>query len=250
MDSSPNILIISGLDPSGGAGFLADVGWSRKEGYRSVGVVTALTVQSTKGVQEFVPVESAVLEDQLVCLLSDIAVDAIKIGMVGSLENARAIQKGLELTDAPLVLDPLFLSTNQSDLFTGNAPKEFLQAISVLAADAILTPNKAEWLLLEALAAQSGEASLLEKSRGVVVTSWERDEGKLTNRILTNNGFTDFTEVDAFGGEVHGTGCAFSTLLACQLGKGVEPKQAVKTTMEILARHSPMVVGQGLPSLV
>jgi hydroxymethylpyrimidine kinase/phosphomethylpyrimidine kinase len=105
--AAPDVLICAGLDPSGGAGLIADVRIAGAAGVRPVGVVTALTVQSTQGVQSVHPVEAEVVGAQLAALLSDVEVRGVKLGMLGSAAIAREIAEGLHLTAAPVVWDPV-----------------------------------------------------------------------------------------------------------------------------------------------
>ena len=100
---APQILIIAGLDPSGGAGLIADVRVAERHGARAVGVVTALTEQSTLGMRAVNPVPPAVVAEQLGALLSDVEVAAVKIGMLGSVEMAEVVAEALALTAAPIV---------------------------------------------------------------------------------------------------------------------------------------------------
>src|SRR5436190_24215708 len=107
----PHVLVCSGLDPSGGAGLIADVRVIQKLGARPVGVVTALTVQNTTGLVEAKPCDPELFGHQLVFLMTDVEVRAVKIGMLGSAETARAIANALHLTHAPVVWDPILAPT-------------------------------------------------------------------------------------------------------------------------------------------
>src|SRR5690606_38196966 len=104
---APDVLVCSGLDPSGGAGFIADVRVIADLGGRPCGVVTALTVQNTTGVVGSHPCDPELVGHQLAFLLTDIEVKAVKLGMIGSVEIARAIANALQLTDARVVWDPV-----------------------------------------------------------------------------------------------------------------------------------------------
>ncbi|MGH2899275.1 MAG: bifunctional hydroxymethylpyrimidine kinase/phosphomethylpyrimidine kinase, partial [Solirubrobacteraceae bacterium] len=103
----PDVLICAGLDPSGGAGILADARVVDELGGRPVGVVTALTVQNTTAVLETQAMGPDLIREQLEFLLSDVEVKAVKIGMIGSSEVAKAIANALALTSAPVVWDPI-----------------------------------------------------------------------------------------------------------------------------------------------
>jgi len=108
---TPNVLVCSGLDPSGGAGFIADVRVIDKLGGRPAGVVTALTVQNTTGVAELQPCDPELVDHQLGFLLTDIQFRAVKIGLLGSAAIARSLGTALQLTDAPVVWDPILAAT-------------------------------------------------------------------------------------------------------------------------------------------
>ena len=87
----PVVLVFAGNDPSGGAGLAADILTLSSLGCHVLPVVTAITVQDTAGVQDFLPIEAEWLDDQARMVLEDMHVDAIKIGMVGSVENLAVI---------------------------------------------------------------------------------------------------------------------------------------------------------------
>ncbi|HET9991727.1 MAG TPA: bifunctional hydroxymethylpyrimidine kinase/phosphomethylpyrimidine kinase, partial [Kofleriaceae bacterium] len=86
----PDVLACAGLDPSGGAGLIADVRVLAELGARPVGVVTALTIQNTTGVVEWHATDPEVVSHQLAFLLTDVEVKAVKVGMIGSLAIAKA----------------------------------------------------------------------------------------------------------------------------------------------------------------
>src|SRR5436309_11092290 len=87
----PDVLVCAGLDPSGGAGLIADVRVMHELGARPVGVVTALTVQNTTGVVGGHPIDPEVIGHQLAFLMTDVELAAAKIGMIASPEIAKVI---------------------------------------------------------------------------------------------------------------------------------------------------------------
>ncbi len=98
---APGVLIISGLDPSGGAGFIADVRTAAWLGCRPVGVITASTEQNTLGMVAANAADAETVSGQLSTLLSDVEVAAVKIGMIGRVETARAIGVTPHVAQAP-----------------------------------------------------------------------------------------------------------------------------------------------------
>src|SRR5438874_13492345 len=93
------VLVIAGLDPSGGAGLVADVQVVRAAGLHAAAVATALTVQDSARCHASEPVDPSALERQLEALADDLPIKAVKIGMLGSAAVAHAVARGI----APLV---------------------------------------------------------------------------------------------------------------------------------------------------
>ncbi|MEZ4365123.1 MAG: bifunctional hydroxymethylpyrimidine kinase/phosphomethylpyrimidine kinase [Kofleriaceae bacterium] len=111
MAEAPCVLVVAGLDPSGGAGFIADVRVAERHGCRAVGAITALTEQDTVGVRAVHPVGPGELHALLTTLLTDVEVAAVKLGMLATAEHAEAVGDALALTAAPVVWDPILRPT-------------------------------------------------------------------------------------------------------------------------------------------
>ena len=137
-----SVLVCSGLDPSGGAGFIADTRVIAALGARPVGVVTALTVQNTLGVSQVSPVDSEIVGAQLGSLLGDVEVHAVKLGILGSPQVAKEISYGLDLTAAPVVWDPVAAPTRGRLVFDGEAFAELLKVLGPHLR--LMTPNVIE----------------------------------------------------------------------------------------------------------
>ncbi len=144
----PRILIIAGSDSGGGAGIQADIKTVSMLGGHAMTAVTAITAQNTLGVQRVMPVPPGMVLAQIESCMSDIGVDAVKIGMLGSAETARAVAEWLEGVDVPVVLDPVMVATSGDTLADGDtiAALERLMRLAT-----VVTPNTPE---LEALSRQ------------------------------------------------------------------------------------------------
>ena len=123
--SAPAVLVLAGLDPSGGAGLLADAETLRAMGARPLCVATALTVQTTRAARRFQPVDPSLIADAIRALLEEEDVRAIKVGMVGDAANARAI-RALLPAGIPAVVDPVLAASSGVPLFSG-PPRELLE---------------------------------------------------------------------------------------------------------------------------
>ena len=99
---TPRILIIAGSDSGGGAGIQADIKTVTMLGGHAMTAITAITAQNTLGVQAVLPVPAGMVVAQIDSVVTDIGVDAVKIGMIGSAETAHAVADvlaGLERAD-------------------------------------------------------------------------------------------------------------------------------------------------------
>ena len=143
------VLIIAGSDPGAGAGLQQDLKVVTLLGAYGLTVVTALTVQNSRGVQAVHPVAPEVVAAQLDAVLSDFPVAAVKVGMLATPALVRTVAERLQGLDAPLVLDPVLAAGGGFPLLTADGIKALKEELFPLAH--LLTPNAPE-------AAQSGRA--------------------------------------------------------------------------------------------
>ena len=256
--AAPGVLIVAGLDPSGGAGLIADVRLAASLGCRPVGVVTALTDQNTVGVIAANPVDPAVVSNQLSTLLTDVEVAAVKIGMIASPAIARAVADALALTAAPVVWDPILAPTRGSPLYEG----DLAIAVDVLAPHlALITPNAIEAEILTGRRVRDqndaiGAAREL-RSRGIPAVLIKGGhlggQGEDVTDLLLESDVTPLIGPRVPLTEpVHGTGCALSTAIACRLAHGISLREACAQAKELVAERlrTPIHAGRGRASVV
>lgn len=257
-ESAPAVLLVSGLDPSAGAGFLADARVATLLGCRPVGVVTALTDQNSLAVVAANPVDPGVVGEQLSTLLSDVEVAAVKIGMLGSAATARAVAEALKLTAAPVVWDPVLRPTRGDVALFDGDPLEALDALS--AHVTLLTPNADEAAELAGVAVRDEDSALRAGRRlrglgvpAVLIKGGHLGDHDAVDLLVTGDG------ADALRGPrvrldepVHGTGCALSTAIACHLALGRNLRQACLDGKEFVAQRLRGAVrsGRGRPSVM
>jgi hydroxymethylpyrimidine/phosphomethylpyrimidine kinase len=248
----PVILTIAGYDPSAGAGVTADIKTISAHKCYGVSCITALTVQSTRGVKRVEPVEGRIITETLQELVNDIEIAAIKIGMLGSAEAARAVAAFLRRNKvAHVVLDPVIMSSSGAELL----PKEGIQILreKMLDLTTVITPNIAEAGELTGKsvtgADQMKPAAVALHSlgaRNVVITGGHLDPPV---DLVSQHGREPVFLVGSriLSTSTHGTGCAFSTSLACHLasGKGLlDAARAAKAYVESAIRNAPGI-GKG-----
>ncbi len=256
----PHVLICSGLDPSGGAGFVADIRVVTQLGARAVGVVTAQTVQNTQGMRSYHDVDPDVLGAQLTTLLSDVEVRAVKIGLVPSRAVARELGDGLALTGAPVVWDPV----SAPSLGDVRLDREVFDATltALLPHLTVLTPNVRELAELtrrsittledaivagKALARVSGAAVLV---KGGHLSSQDTEA---IDVLIAGDLVEELRGPRIAGGEdVHGTGCALASAIAAHLARGFELVEACRAAKQFVATRiaAPIRPGRGASSVV
>ena len=227
MAEAPNVLVIAGLDPSGGAGLVADVRVCELHGCRPVAVATALTEQSTQGLRAVNPVDPAMVREQLIALLSDIELAAVKIGMLGSVAMAEMVAEALAMTAAPVVWDPVARASHGATALTDD---ELGAAAGVLGAScALVTPNADEACAITGLGEirsvrdAIGVASVLRDQRdvaAVLIKGGHWGDAEAIDVLVAPAGVVELAGPRVAGASVHGTGCALSTAIACELARG------------------------------
>ncbi len=231
----PVVLTIAGFDPSSGAGVTADIKTIAAHECYGVSCITALTVQSTRGVRRVQAVEPSIVRETLQELIADVEVMAVHIGMLGAGETVSTVASFLRDAKLPhVVLDPILRSSSGADLL--DRPGTKLLIDELLPLSEVVTPNLDEAAALTALSVTSVEemraAAVCLHSLGaanVVVTGGHLEKA-IDLLSFTSNGKTEqevFTAQRQRSSSTHGTGCAFATALACHLAHGRGLPEAV-----------------------
>jgi hydroxymethylpyrimidine/phosphomethylpyrimidine kinase len=254
----PVVLSIAGHDPSSGAGITADIKTIAAHRCYGVTCITALTVQSTRGVRQVEAVEGRVITEILEELSTDLDIAAVKIGMLGSAEAARAVAAFLKrYQPRHTVLDPVLKSSSGADLIS----KDGLQILKarLLAMASVITPNIDEAAALSGLRVSNVEemsvaALRLRQSgaRNVIITGGHLDSPTDLISAESSKGAVTLAGTKIVSPSTHGTGCAFSTALACNLALGqnlVNAAKAAKHYVESSLKKAP-VLGRGTGPVV
>lgn len=224
-EAPPIILSIAGFDPSSGAGVTADIKTIAAHRCYGVGAITALTVQSSAGVRRVVPVDQQLLTDSLDELARDVKVSAVHIGMLGGGQVAAGVADFLASARLPnVVLDPVIRSSSGAALLEDDAIGILVERLLPLAD--VITPNVDEAAFLTGREVKNPEhmkaaAARLHKmgARSVIITGGHL--GQAVDVLSESEaGFQVFRSDRLNSPNTHGTGCAFSTALACQLALG------------------------------
>ena len=237
MKRIPNIVTIAGVDPSGGAGVLADIKTIGALGGYGCSVIAALTAQNTCAVTGVYPVPAHFVRDQLKTLFEDVEIDAVKIGMLSDEavidEVAAALQKY-----APrfVVLDPVMVAKSGDRLLPENCVEALKQKLLPLAT--VLTPNLPEAAALvgtEEIQEASQMQALADKLLPFMKKgSWLLLKGGHLKGTEVPDWLTNGTETHVFNAarietkNTHGTGCTLSSAIAAFLAQGYPLREAVE----------------------
>jgi len=230
----PRVLTIAGSDSSGGAGIQADLKTIAYHGCFGMSAITAITVQNTEGVIAIEPVSVSVIQQQIQAIAGDIGVDAIKIGMLLSLEAIEVVAEELgKIGKVPVVLDPVMASTTGARLIDDKAVACLIEKLFPLSL--IITPNLVEAQTLARVTVNSdadikraGEILLEFGPNSVLIKGGHRDNQTANDCLVSNGGILWFRQNVIDSRNTHGTGCTLSTAIACFLAKGYSFPNAVR----------------------
>ncbi|QJQ33352.1 bifunctional hydroxymethylpyrimidine kinase/phosphomethylpyrimidine kinase [Sphingomonas lacunae] len=243
---TPRILIIAGSDSGGGAGIQADIKTVTMLGGHAMTAITAITAQNTLGVQGVHAIPTGMVIAQIDSVVADIGVDAIKIGMIGSVDTLNAVAARLsapDLASVPLVFDPVMVATSGSSL----ADEATIAAFGPLMDRAtVVTPNLPE------LAALGGDDAVLAHGCALLAKGGHSDDELITDHLLA---IVDGEKVQLAAWQAprinttstHGTGCTLASAIATGLGDGLPLEAAVARARDFvrLALHNAPGLGQG-----
>ena len=263
---TPVALTIAGSDSGGGAGIQADLKAFARCGVHGTSAITAITVQSTVGVEAIHPVPPEIVLAQVRAVVEDIGVDAVKVGMLGTAQVTLAVARALDELPrgTPVVVDPVMVAESGARLLDADAQSALIAEIVPRAS--VLTPNLSEARVLAGLqtanedAAQGdateadaeedpvegdpveGDAADAEAEElvramlalgpgAVVLTGGHRARAVDLFLDATDDGCRRAMEIPGErypDGAAHGSGCTHSSVLAARLALGDTPLHAAR----------------------
>lgn len=234
------ILTIAGSDTCAGAGIQQDLKTITSLGHYAVTVTTALTAQNTVGVQRVMAVPEEMLRAQLESVLDDIAVSAIKIGMIPDVTSARIIVDAIRQTAVPVVCDPVMLSTSGTQLMADECIDYITEALFPLCT--LVTPNIPEALRLTGCDGTRDLDTLgrrlISRFRTSFLLKGGHAEGDVMRDVLycTDGATHEYCSPRIASTNLHGTGCTMSSAVATLLAEGRPLPEAVRGAKAVIDR--------------
>jgi hydroxymethylpyrimidine/phosphomethylpyrimidine kinase len=225
---------IAGSDSGGGAGIQADLKTFSALGVYGASVITALTAQNTRGVTAIHEAPADFVRAEIDAVFSDLAVNAVKIGMLASPELIRTVAKGLrDYGQTRVVLDPVMVATSGDSLLKGEAVTTLREELFPLAS--LITPNLPEAGKLLGRTVGETRNDMLDAARelkslgpkAVLVKGGHGTGAESTDLYLDVEGARWLTAPRHATRNTHGTGCTLSSAIAAGLAKGLDLVTAV-----------------------
>jgi hydroxymethylpyrimidine/phosphomethylpyrimidine kinase len=255
----PNALTIAGVDPSGGAGVLADVKTFSALGAYACAVIAALTAQNTRAVTGVLPIAPDFIARQIDTLFADVRIDAVKIGMLGESPVIVTVADRLRHWNAErIVLDPVMVAKSGDALLAKAAVGALREALVPLAD--VITPNLPEaGVLLQARAPDSlKEMTRAAERLHALMGSGERwvwlkgghlSGGDATDLLFNGDRMIELSQPRVETKNTHGTGCTLSAALAALISRRPDVPTAAREAKAWLTqalRHADELgVGEG-----
>jgi len=225
--SRPVALTIAGSDSGGGAGIVADVKTFEAHGVWGAVALTAVTAQNTVGVQGVHVLPAPLVRAQIESVATDIGIDALKTGMLGTAEVVRSVARAVaELGLGPLVVDPVAVSSSGTALLGPEAMAALREKLVPLAA--LVTPNRAEAAALTGSPVEGPEGMVAAARalvdlgcRAALVTGGDLGEEAADCLVLAGSAQPTWLRGPRLAvRDTHGTGCLLSAAVCARLARG------------------------------
>ncbi|MCM0599356.1 bifunctional hydroxymethylpyrimidine kinase/phosphomethylpyrimidine kinase [Periweissella fabalis] len=250
----PQMLTVAGIDSSGGAGINADVATAFAHHVYPATVVVAVTAQNTYGVQGVQLLEPQIIEQQFASIADDLAIRAVKTGMLGDQQHVEIVAKALANYDfGPIIIDPVMVAKGGAKLLSNEAVTAVKTKLLPLAT--LVTPNLLEAQQLTGIEINTPDnlvtaAHILQSlgAKNVLIKGGHAIGNELTDYILLANQ-TEFTLVNSRVDTIrtHGTGDTYAAAIASNLALGYDLVSSIKQAKEYLYTTitNQIIVGHG-----
>ena len=226
-------MTIGGYDPSGGAGILNDIKTFHALGVYGTAVVTVLTAQNSRRVEDIEPVSTDFIQKQIETVLEDIPIKFAKTGMLYSSENVKVVSEKIVEHDLNLVVDPVMVAGCGSLLSVEGyteSVKKYLLPNAVLATPNINEAEQLSGIKIDCVEDAIDAAIEIGKICDVIVTG-----GHLNGENVLFNGTIKIIKGELIESlNIHGTGCSYSAAITAGLAQGINLLQSIKMAGEFV----------------
>lgn len=254
-------LTIAGVDPSGGAGVLADIKTMSALGTYACGVIAALTAQSTQGVTGVMPVPPDFIRLQLKTLFNDVKIDAIKLGMLGESPVIEAVAEELMAYDGHrhCILDPVMVAKGGDQLLPHASIPTLIEAL--IPQTTMITPNLPEAAILASQSVPETTKQMYQLAeklhklfkqtdeRWVLLKGGHLPHNELVDLLFNGDQMIELPNQRIDTKNTHGTGCTYSAAICALATRDDDIVSATKDAkaylIKAITRADEMGVGSG-----
>ena len=235
MNKKKVILSISGHDPSGGAGLQTDILISKLFNFHCVSCLTCQTIQTTEKLFKVTSTDKKFFKESLKHLKKSTDISGIKVGAIPNKDIALEIINIFSSLDVPIVIDPIIYAggggkfLNKNDLM-------FCRDLFYPHSD-LLTPNHKELKLLSSNKSEKDSVKFLyDKGIENIYVTGRLNKGTILNSLYSKGTLIDETTSNYLNKDFHGTGCAISTAILCNLVNKKKLKDACSNSHKFLSK--------------
>lgn len=230
----PLVMVIGGMDPSGGAGLCADIQTLSAMGCHAAPIVTAITVQDTQTVSSFRAIEASLVESQMRALLDDLALTVVKTGMLVNKEIISTVATLLaEYPDIRLIVDPVMSSNKDDSLSEGSLTGPLKSLLFPLAT--VITPNILEATKLAGKDLGPDECAAILSESDCLITGTHADTSDVINRYYFQGSKRREWIWPRLKHEYHGSGCTLASAIAAGIAQGLVLEAALEQAQTFVA---------------
>ena len=227
MQKKKIILIIGGHDPTGGAGITADIETANHFNCHPLSILTCTTIQDTSGVTKISNMPKDYIYKCFDKLINEFKVNVIKIGLIPSLTASKEILKILsnkKIKNIPIIIDPIIKSGSGTELITKNNLNYVIK--NIYPKSNLLTPNIYEYNIIKKL------FNIDKNINNILVTNYSVRNNEIILNLKTSNYQKEKNfSIKKFNKKFHGTGCTFSTAIACNISKNISIEKSIKISL-------------------
>jgi len=225
------LLAIGGHDPTGGAGISADIETSAHFNYHVLSILTCTTVQNTGRVQKIYKIPKNYIIESFKEIIKEFKIDVIKIGLLPNIQCSKEVLKILinqKTKNIPIIIDPIINSGSGKKLVTENNLKFLTKKVYPLSD--LLTPNIDEYNKIKKNIKKNNINNIL-------ITNFNTNKKSITLKLIKNNPEIekDFI-IEKFYKVYHGTGCTFSTAVACNIGLNNDVNRSIQEALKYMKK--------------
>lgn len=249
----PIVMAIAGSDSGGGAGIQADIKAISANDCFAASCITAITAQSTTGVYMVEELTSNIISKQIEVVSNDLELNAIKIGMLGTVETIRAVVNSLPV-DVPIVLDPVMVAKDNTKLLQDQAIDSLITELCPKTL--VITPNIEEANVMlgrKIITVADMKQACIDLAdlckTNILLKGGHLNGDDLVDVLFYNNQFFEYKTKRIDTVNTHGTGCSLSSSLAARIASGesleIATKHAIEYVQMGIVQNYPIGKGKG-----